>query len=145
MNTRTRRANISTAKDFSKQIKNQKDDVLLARLQSGHHTSLHHYLHQIDPIQDPICPSCRLDEQDLAHLLCKCLAGEIIRWQVFVYHSTWGCTGIRKDTRKHTHTYTHTEMVSPAGFFRLFIFVFVFFRYSKNSSKRPRLSFLPGH
>ena len=31
-----------------KQIKNQKDDVLLACLQSGHHLSLHQYLHCLD-------------------------------------------------------------------------------------------------
>ena len=40
----------------SKQIKNQKTDVLLACLRSGHHTSLYQYLHRLDPSQDPICP-----------------------------------------------------------------------------------------
>ena len=42
----------------SKQIKKRKDDVLPARLQSGHHPSLHHYLHQLDPTEDTICPPC---------------------------------------------------------------------------------------
>ena len=67
----------------SSQIKNRKDDILLTRLQSGHHPFLHHYLHRLDPTQDPICPSYRLNEQDLNHWLCKCPAGDAIRQQVF--------------------------------------------------------------
>ena len=43
----------------------EKDDVLLARLRSGLHPSLKQYLHGLDPSQDPICPNCRLKEQDL--------------------------------------------------------------------------------
>ena len=49
------------ASQDSKQIKNRKEVVLLARLRSGHY----HYLHRLDPTQDPICPPCRFDEQDL--------------------------------------------------------------------------------
>ena len=37
----------------AKQIKNRKDEVLLARLQSGHHPSLQQYLHRLDPAKGP--------------------------------------------------------------------------------------------
>ena len=70
----------------SKQIKYRKDDVLLGRLRSGHHPSLHHYLHPLDPTQDPICLSCHLDEEDLNHCLWECPAGVAIRQQVFGNH-----------------------------------------------------------
>ena len=33
----------------AKQINNRKDNVLIARLQSGHHPSLKQYLHRLDP------------------------------------------------------------------------------------------------
>ena len=70
----------------SKQNKKRKDDVLLGRLRSGHHPSLHHYRHWLDPTQDPICPSCHIDEQDLNHWLCECPAGDAKRQQVFGNH-----------------------------------------------------------
>ena len=43
-----------------KHINNRKDDVLLARLQSDHHSSLKQYLHRPDPSKDPICLNCRV-------------------------------------------------------------------------------------
>ena len=70
----------------SKQIKNQKTDVLLACLRSGHHTSPYQYLHRLDPSQDPICPKCHLYEQDLNHWLCECPAGDATRQKVFGNH-----------------------------------------------------------
>ena len=69
----------------TKQIKNRQDDVLFARLRSGHHLSLKQYLHRFDPLQDPICPNCRLEEQDLRHWLCECPALITIRQRVFGY------------------------------------------------------------
>ena len=69
----------------TKQIKNRHDDVLLARLRSGHHPSLKEYLHRLDPSQDPICPNCRLEEQDLHHWLCECPAVITMRQRVFGY------------------------------------------------------------
>ena len=56
----------------AKLINNRKDDVLLVRLQSSHHPSLKQYLNRLDPSQDPICPNCCLEEQDLLHWLCEC-------------------------------------------------------------------------
>ena len=52
----------------------------------SHHPSLHHYLHPLDSTQEPICPSCRLDEQDLNHWFFECPAGDAIRQQVFGNH-----------------------------------------------------------
>ena len=63
----------------SKEIKNRKDDVLLARLRSGHHPSLHQYLHRLDPSQAPIFPKYCLDEQDLHHWLGEFAAGDAMR------------------------------------------------------------------
>ena len=65
-----------------KQINNRKDDVLLARPRSGDHPSLKQYLHRLDPSQDPICPNCCLEEQDL----CECPALMTIRQRVFGCH-----------------------------------------------------------
>ena len=70
----------------ARQIKTRKDEVLLACLGSGHHSSLQQYLHQLDPSQDPICLKCSLDEHDLHHWLCNCLATTTIRMQVFGNH-----------------------------------------------------------
>ena len=50
---------------YSKQIKHRNDDVRFSRLRSSRHLSLHHYLHRLDPTQDPMCLSCLLDEQIL--------------------------------------------------------------------------------
>ena len=69
----------------AKQISNRKDDVLIARLRSSHHPSLKQYLHQLDPSQDPTCPNCCQEEQDLLHWLCDCPALLTVR-QVFGCH-----------------------------------------------------------
>ena len=70
----------------AKQIKNRKDDVLLARLRSGHHPSRKQYVNRLDPSQDPICPNCRLEEQDLLHCLCDCPSLMTMRERVFGNH-----------------------------------------------------------
>ena len=70
----------------SKQIKNQKDDILLACLWCGNQPSLHRYLHHLDPSHNPICLKCCLNEQDLNHWLCECPEGCAIRQQVFGNH-----------------------------------------------------------
>ena len=38
------------------------------------------------PSQDPICPNCQLDEQDLHHWLCECPALITMRLRVFGFH-----------------------------------------------------------
>ena len=70
----------------AKQINNRRDDVLIARLRSGHHPSLKHYLHRLDPAQDPTCPNYRREEQDLLHRLCNCQPLTTVRKQVFGCH-----------------------------------------------------------
>ena len=67
----------------AKQIKYRKDEVLLARLRSGHHPSFQQYLHRLDPSKDPTCPKCCLAEQNLHHWLCVCPAITTTRIQVF--------------------------------------------------------------
>ena len=69
-----------------KQINNKKDDVLIARLRSAHHPSLKQYLHRLDPAQDPTCPNCRQEEQNLVHWLCDCPALLSVRQRVFGCH-----------------------------------------------------------
>ena len=69
-----------------KQITNRKDDVLIARQRSGHHPSLKQYLHLLDPSQDPICPNCHQEEQDLVQWLRNCLALLSVRQQLFGCH-----------------------------------------------------------
>ena len=63
----------------AKQINNRKDGVLIARLQSAHHPSLNQYLHRLDPSQDPACPNCCQEEQDLLYWLCNCPALMTVR------------------------------------------------------------------
>ena len=90
----------------TKQINNRKNDVLLSRLRSSHHPSLKQYLRRLDLSQYPICPNCRLEEQDLHHWLCECPALIAMRKRVFGYHQgplEWlstrpgGCSGIRME------------------------------------------------
>ena len=69
-----------------KQITKRRDDVLIARLWSGHHPSLKQYLHRLDPSQDPICLNCQEEEQDLVHWLSDCPALSFVRQQMFGCH-----------------------------------------------------------
>ena len=69
-----------------KQITNRRDDVLIARLRSGHHPSLKQYLHRLDPSQDAVCLNCQEEEQDLVHWLRDCPALSSVRQQVFGCH-----------------------------------------------------------
>ena len=69
-----------------KQITNRRDDVLIARLRSGHHPSLKQYLHRLDPSQDPICLNCQEEEQDLVHWLRDCPALSSVRQRGFGCH-----------------------------------------------------------
>ena len=69
-----------------KQISNRRDDVLIARLRSGHNPSLKQYLHHLDPSQDPLCPNCQEELQDLVHWLRDCPALSSVRQRVFGCH-----------------------------------------------------------
>ena len=67
----------------AKQINNRKDDVLIAHLRSGQHPSLKQYLNRLDSSQDPTCPNCCQEEQDVFHWLRDCPALITIRQRVF--------------------------------------------------------------
>ena len=56
----------------AEEITNRGDQVLLARLRSGHHPALRGYLHRLDPDVDPTCPKCRLADQTLELWLLDC-------------------------------------------------------------------------
>ena len=96
-----------------KQITNRRDDVLIARLRSGHQPSLKQYLHRLDPSQDPICPNCHEEEQDLVHWLYNCPALLSARQRVpsrfirVACHPTWGCRGVRKEDPGQPCRLTH--------------------------------------
>ena len=88
-----------------KQIKNRQNGVLLARLRSGYHPSLHQYLHWLLTAIEPICPSCYLEEQDLTQLALRLssmwrhkTASVWVPQRVLgvACHLTWGCGGVRK-------------------------------------------------
>ena len=70
----------------AKQINNRKADVLIARLQSGDHNSIKQYLHRLNASQDPTCPNCCQEEQDLFHWLPDCLVLISVRQRVFACH-----------------------------------------------------------
>ena len=44
------------------------------------------YLHRLDPSQDPICPNCQEEKQDLGHCLRDCPALSSVRQLVFGCH-----------------------------------------------------------
>ena len=69
-----------------KQITNRRDDVLISRLRSGHYPSLKQYLHRLDPSQDPTCPNCQEEEQDLVHWLHDCPTLSSVKQRVFGCH-----------------------------------------------------------
>ena len=74
----------------SKHIKNQKDDVLIARLRSGQHPYLHQCLYQLDRVIYAIYPSCRLQKQYLTYQLCNCPARDTM------FGCSYECLGATK-------------------------------------------------
>ena len=70
----------------AKQINNRKANVLIARLQSGDHNSLKQYLHQRNTSQDPTCPNCCQEQQDLLHWITDCPVLISVRQRVFLCH-----------------------------------------------------------
>ena len=63
-----------------------RDDVLIARLRSGHHVLLKAHHHRIYPEIDLTCPSCQQTDHTLQQWLIECPAGDAIRQQVFGNH-----------------------------------------------------------
>ena len=122
-----------------KQITNRKDDVLIARLRSGHHPSLKQY-----PSTRSFSRSSLLKlppGRSRSRSLAPRLSSSVIREATSVWvpsrvirvacHPTGGCSGVRKEdpgqpwrltlanikwlSRKHTHTHNGTKSVSFLG------------------------------
>ena len=74
-------ADISRQKE--NQIKSRSDQVLLARIRSGHHWHFQSYHNKIDSDHDPSCRECGAAIHDLEHWLCHCPATSHIRQRVF--------------------------------------------------------------
>ncbi|XP_042882932.1 uncharacterized protein LOC122259980 [Penaeus japonicus] len=58
--------------DKDKEIRSRADQVVLARLRSGHHKNLRAYQHRIDESVDPTCPHCPDKDHTLQHWLTEC-------------------------------------------------------------------------
>jgi ribonuclease HI len=65
-----------------KSIVTRKDQVLLARLRSGHHLGLNETKHRYNNFEDPICSRCKLDIDDLEHWL-SCAGTAAARMKIF--------------------------------------------------------------
>ena len=55
---RTRQVYSCKSKQKDKLIRNRSEQVLLARVRSGHHPALWTYKHRLNPAEDPSCPRC---------------------------------------------------------------------------------------
>ena len=86
-NNRTRKvyAKYHTAID-SAQIHSRHDQVLIARLRSGHPQSLRGYLHHLNSDIDPVCPKCHKEDHILKHWLMISPIGGNLRQQEFQCH-----------------------------------------------------------
>ena len=56
----------------AEQLKSRSDQVLLARLRSGHHPGLRAYMHRLDPQIDEHCYICGEGQMNLEHWLICC-------------------------------------------------------------------------
>ena len=54
------------------QLTTRADQVLLARIRSGHHMALRAYKNRIDGVTDPSCPRCKHPEHTLEHWMLEC-------------------------------------------------------------------------
>lgn len=69
---RTRSVYAQFSKKADTNIATRADQVLLARLRSGHHMALRAYANRVDGITDPICPLCETEQHTLEHWLLHC-------------------------------------------------------------------------
>ena len=74
-------AGISSQKE--KQTRSRNDQVLLARIRSGHHWYFQSYHNKIDSDHDPSCRECGAACHDVEHWLCHCPAKSHLRQRVF--------------------------------------------------------------
>ena len=76
-------SNISKKKE--KEITSRSDQVLLARVRSGHHWFFESYHHLVNSDHNTTCPisGCGDPVHDLEHWLCKCPANTLRRQKIF--------------------------------------------------------------
>jgi ribonuclease HI len=80
---RTRDVYRCISKDKEKLITSRSDQVLLAKLRSGHHIALRAYKNRIDGITNPSCPLCSEEEHSLEHWFTRCPGTELQRRRLF--------------------------------------------------------------
>ena len=68
------------------EITNRSDQVLLARLRTGHHYAFWKYLNRLDPSIHPKCPLCKEDEHSLEHWIIDCPGISQERMNLFGTH-----------------------------------------------------------
>ena len=69
---RTRAAYAHLQKKTEDQITTRADQVLIARLRSGHHIAFNTYKHRLDESISPACPACNAADHTLEHWLVDC-------------------------------------------------------------------------
>ena len=81
--TRSARVYASYSKKKEEEIKSRADQVLLARIRSGHHWCLESYHKLVDKEHDARCKECGEELHDLEHWFCSCVANSHIRQRMF--------------------------------------------------------------
>ena len=84
-NTHTRSARVyaSYSKKKEEEINSRADQVLLARIRSGHHWCFESYHKLVDKEHDARCKECGEELHDLEHWFCSCVANSHIRQRMF--------------------------------------------------------------
>ena len=71
------------SKQREAEVKSRADQVLLARIRSGHHWAFQSYHKLVDDAHDATCKECGCDLHDLEHWLCQCIAHSHLRMRHF--------------------------------------------------------------
>ena len=113
---RTQAIYAKRSKERDKAIKIRSDQVLLARLRSGHHEALRAYKHRINPDIEETCPACfeegiTNEKMTLEHWLCNCAAGAEWRMRKFGTHS--GSLEWLATEPETVITYARATLVAP--------------------------------
>ena len=80
---RTARVYAKISKNKEAKVRTRADQVLLARIRSGHHWGLESYHNLVDDQHDTKCTECGWELHDLEHWLCSCPASSHIRMKLF--------------------------------------------------------------
>ena len=80
---RTARVYGKLSKQREAEVKSRADQVLLARIRSGHHWAFQSYHKLVDDAHDATCKECGCDLHDLELWLCQCIAHSHLRMRYF--------------------------------------------------------------